>query len=119
MSEERKVRRLQAKFQKEDEQTTLDAIRLLMASATGRRFLWLQLSELHVFYNPFATNALQTAFNCGELNVGQRLLAKITEADPDAFLVMMKENQNVQRSRTASTDALTGPDSDAGPDAYT
>jgi hypothetical protein len=40
---------------------------------------------------PFANNALQTAFACGELNVGQRVLDRITSVSPEGYLEMMKE----------------------------
>lgn len=102
MSSEDRIRRLQKRHEEQDARSIQAALRQLLSTADGRRFAWLFLADCRVFQQPFNGNALGTAFNCGELNVGQRFLAQLTEADPDAFLVMQQENLNVERTRQQS-----------------
>lgn len=72
--------------------------------------LWSFLELGKIFQQPFAGNALQTSFNCGELNVGQQLLSLILEADPDAFSVLMQENADATRNRTSKFASATRAD---------
>jgi hypothetical protein len=116
-SNERKVRNLQKKYAKEDKNAVEAGLSLLTGNADGRRFLWLFLEECKAFVNPFERNALDMSFNCGVQSAGQRLLAQITEIDPDAFLVMMKENQNVRKSRSTAF-GRTQSDAESEPGAY-
>ena len=121
MTAENKGRKLQRKWQKEDDDTWSNGLAEVLRTALGRRLLWLMLEEAGCFQQPYTGNALDTAFNCGQLGVGNKLLARITAVHPDAFLAMMKENQNVRSRRT--NDAATvhaadraefgGTDSDA------
>jgi hypothetical protein len=53
---------------------------------------------------PYANNALNTAFNCGELNVGQRILDRIISVSPEGYLLMMKENNDEVKERDAELD---------------
>ena len=106
---EKKIRRLQDKHAREDRQHRENGLKQLIASFDGRRLLWLLLEDARVFGQPFSNNALETAFRCGEQNFGQRLLADITETAPDAFLVMLKENRDVNERRTADL-ASSGTD---------
>ncbi len=80
------------------------AIRDLLASAAGRRLLrrWLEFGKIGV--NPFTTNALTMAFGCGELNVGQQVLADIMAVSPDGWLLMQKEVADEQRNRSSALD---------------
>ena len=105
MNVEKQVQKLQKRHLREDEMTWQDGIKLVMSTQQGRRMVWLFLAECGVFRNPATANALSTQFACGEMNVGQRLLARITELAPDAFLVMQKESIDVGHTRT--TDAAT------------
>lgn len=113
MPSDKPMRRMQSRFEMADRIARQNGLRQLLATADGRRFAWLFLADCRVFSQPFSSNALQTSFNCGELNVGQKLLAEITEADPDAFLVMMKENQDAERSRSADAARLAARQSDS------
>ena len=60
------------------------------ASREGRAVLWWLLEVTHVYENPFRENALKTAFNSGELNIGLQLQARLMSLNPDWFLTMMK-----------------------------
>lgn len=83
----------------------------------GRKFLWWLLEIGQVNQQPFVSNALNTAFNCGELNVGNKILAKITEVDPAIYVRMQVEHLNDNRTdnsarNTASVDDADEPDLD-------
>lgn len=83
----------------------------------GRKFLWWLLEIGQVNQQPFVSNALNTAFNCGELNVGNKILAKITEVDPAIYVRMQVEHLNDNRTdnsarNTASADDADEPDLD-------
>lgn len=105
-----RARRLQHRYEQRDAIARENGLRLLLSTADGRRFVWLFLADCGVFRNPFTGNALNTAFAAGELNVGQRLLAEITEAAPEQFLLMQKENLDAERSRRDAASAATDSD---------
>lgn len=68
----------------------LGDIRWILSSPQGRRFFWRYLGECGVFKTSF-TGSSQTFFNEGQRNVGLMLLADLNEAQPDAYVTMMKE----------------------------
>lgn len=71
---------------------------------SGRKMLWWLLAiSRAIGVNPFAADPYRTAFQCGEQNVGQQVLARITEVSPEGFLAMQKENLN-EWNRAASRD---------------
>lgn len=112
MATEDRIRRLQRRYEQQDANSISTALKSLLSTADGRRFAWLFLADCRVFQQPFNGNALGTAFACGELNVGQRFLAQLTQADPDAFLVMQEENMKNERERQQSADRAAADDSD-------
>ena len=72
----------------------------------GRALLWWVLSETQFGHNPHTANALNTAFNCGKVDVGLRLIARIEQVDAAGFVRMQLERiENVNR---------TQPDAGAG-----
>ena len=77
-----------SKLAKDTEESDL---KWLMGSKRGRRIVWRQLEQAGVFRLSFNTNAMQMAFNEGNRNNGNRLLAQINEVNPDAFTLMLKE----------------------------
>jgi hypothetical protein len=62
-----------------------------MGMPNGRAYIHELLLRCHVFSQPFAANALLTAFACGELNIGQSMLADIMRDCPDEYILMMRE----------------------------
>lgn len=70
----------------------VEDVRWLMASKAGRRIAWGWLSDAGVFRNPFNHSGSITAFNCGQMNIGQRFFAEIMQHAPDTYVVMLKEN---------------------------
>lgn len=73
------------------------AITGLAQTVEGRRFLWWLLQIGKVGTQPFAANALNMSFNCGELNVGNEILGRIISVDPAVYVRMMQENENEHR----------------------
>jgi hypothetical protein len=113
MSEER----LKAWWLKEDEAAINAALGALMQHEQGRKLLWWTLRIGQVGTQPMGHNALNTAFNCGQLNVGQQILDRITSVSPEGYVNMMKEMADERTRRdNALTDARTKPD--AGTDPY-
>lgn len=74
----------------DDDQTVKD----LLSSSRGRAWLWRLLGTCHIFGISFRADPYQTAFNEGERNVGNRLLAQIMRVDSAAYVLMMRENSN-------------------------
>lgn len=66
----------------------------LMAHKQGRRIAWKLMAQAGVFRNPFNHSGSLTAFQCGQMNEGQRLLSAVMEHAPDAFVLMQKEAKN-------------------------
>jgi hypothetical protein len=111
-------------WQRQDEEKISAALDALLQHEHGRKFLWWLLEICGIGMNPFARNALDTAFNCGEVNIGQKVLARITEEFPDGYITMMKENAHERKQRAdalagarADSDTESEPDSGPEPDA--
>lgn len=83
-----------AKQVKQDEKARATMIKAIMDLPQGRKWIWEILTWCHVFSNPFATNAMIMAHNCGEMNIGQRMMADIMSACPDTWQQMVKENND-------------------------
>lgn len=72
-------------------QQEVDDLRWLLEQKAGRRVVWRWLERSGVFRNPYHPSGSQVAFNCGEMNQGQRMLAEVMEHVPEAFILMMQE----------------------------
>jgi len=93
--------KLKRRWLKEDELKIDSAISQAIENAEGRKFLWWLLEIGRVGLQPYAANALNTAFNCGEMNVGQRILDRIISVSPEGYLQMMRENNDERKERDA------------------
>lgn len=81
----------------------------------GREFLYWLLSITSLRANPYTRNALDTAFNCGQMNVGQRIEEAIITASPDFYLTMLKEQENArQEVERRANEARDEAGSDSG-----
>jgi hypothetical protein len=96
---------LKRRWQKEDELKIDSAVSKAIVDPEGRKFLWWLLEIGRIGMTPYANNALNTAFNCGELNVGQRILDRIISVSPEGYLTMMKENGDEVRERNKILDS--------------
>lgn len=93
--------KLKKRWLKEDEMRIDSAVSKAIEEAEGRKFLWWLLEIGRVGMQPYAGNALNTAFACGELNVGQKILDRIVSVSPEGYLRMMQENNNEFKERAA------------------
>lgn len=106
---------LRARWKQEDETAVNTAIDALLKHTHGRKALWWLLQIGRVGQQPFANNALQTAFACGELNVGQQVLDRITSVSPEGYVDMMKEMADERGRRDSElADARAKPEPYAG-----
>jgi hypothetical protein len=66
-------------------------VRNVMDSIEGRRWVWDLLSRCHLFQTPMTDSDRWTAFACGEMNVGQQIVADIMTYCPDSYIRMQRE----------------------------
>lgn len=76
----------------EAERKERDDVRSFMRSPAGRRFVWRQLVECHVFATTYVANSDETQFNEGRRAHGLWLLSVTEGADKANFTLMLKEN---------------------------
>jgi hypothetical protein len=84
---------------KRSQERRYEMVRAVMGLRQGRDWVWEVLGWCHPFQNPFSTNALAMAFQTGEMNIGQRLMADLQAACPELYLQMAgeaKETENVR-----------------------
>jgi hypothetical protein len=112
---EQAIANIQDDYATEDRLAVESAIKSLLSAAIGRKFLWRVLQLGKVGTQPYTSSDRDTAFQCGELNVGNGVLALITEADPAGYLMMQQENIENGRARTNRiNDARRALDSSSG-----
>lgn len=93
--------KLKRRWLKEDEMRIDSAMSKVIEDADGRKLLWWLLQIGRIGAQPYTGNALNTAFTCGELNVGQRVLDRIISVSPEGYLRMMQENNDEVKERDA------------------
>ena len=93
------------KQQRLERQRELDYVRAVVATPAGRAFMWNLLAYCRTFSSVFDPEATSMAFKTGRQDVGHFVMAEISEADPDKFLLMMQESQQREKQRNAVVDA--------------
>lgn len=83
-----------AKFAQHEKAEVDRALGELFGTHHGRRALWWLLQIGKVGTQPFQLDPHATAFNCGELNVGNQILARLIEVNPIGYAEMQMERQN-------------------------
>lgn len=69
----------------------------LMSTKRGRRVVWRLLKNAGVYRLSYCQgDAMQTAFNEGQRNGGQRILALIMQHASEAYALMVQERTNVR-----------------------
>ena len=108
------------KFQARERQAQLardDFVRAALTTLQGREYFSWAMGLGRPNENPYAGNALATAFRCGEANVSQLILKHILTAAPEGYFNILREQQKEITNDYASdpADANTGsdPSSDA------
>lgn len=71
-----------------------------------RDLFWWLLTEFGPMQSPLSfapngTDVHRTMFNAGKADAGRMLLAEITAAAPDAYLLMLKEEQERKEAKNA------------------
>lgn len=66
-------------------------------SHAGRATIWWLLELGRVNTQPFRGQPDKTAFACGELNVGNRILSRVVSLNPDGYVNMLKEKDRERR----------------------
>lgn len=67
-------------------------LKAILASPSGRRWLWSLIARLGPFRTPFGPDPHLSYFAGGRQNVGLELIAEITSVSPDLYALMQKEN---------------------------
>jgi hypothetical protein len=88
-----KVVKAAIKDAKSAEAIAREGLRQTMQSEQGRKWLHTLLLKCDPTRNPFSSDPLRMAFNCGEANIGLQLIADMDEVSPELYLQMMKENK--------------------------
>jgi hypothetical protein len=101
----------ETKWEAQDRLERNEAVAALVQHRQGRRYLYWLIGLGKVGANPFTANALATAHQCGELNVGLQIQAHLLEVAPQSFLTMLQEHEDERRSRERSL-ASNGPAAD-------
>lgn len=68
-----------------------EIIKGLMSTPQNRKWFYDLLVKCHIYTNPHTHDALQTSFNCGEMNIGQQVLAELEGSATDLYLLMIRE----------------------------
>lgn len=83
------------KAKKERLEVYKEDLRKIIGSVEGRRFLYQLIFLISgCFHTSFSNDPLVMAFKEGQKNVGLGLLNDVNALFPEAFFVMVKENQN-------------------------
>ena len=82
------------KFGRERE---LSDIQHILSTAQGRRFLWRYLETCGIYRSSF-TGSSETFYLEGQRNIGLKLLADITEASPESYMLMMKAQKQREKN---------------------
>jgi hypothetical protein len=102
--------RLKDEFQKKREAHCEDVLRVLLSTFNGRVYLWHLLEIGKWNTQPFSPDEKVMSFNCGELNVGQRVLDEIINVDPSGFVTMMQENADARHALDRAINDLRNAD---------
>jgi hypothetical protein len=72
-------------------------IAFILSHAEGRRFYWGLMKQCGIFKSSFTGNNT-TFFNEGERNIGLKLLSDLNEIAPEAYVLMIKED-NLEKAK--------------------
>lgn len=87
--EQVKAAERKSKWKREDE---IADMKQLLEEPAFRRFIWRYLTDCNMFQTSFTGNS-QTFFLEGQRNVGLKIMADINDANPEAYLTMIRESK--------------------------
>jgi len=99
MSDDEKTEELKKQWELHDRLEIEKVYTNLLNDASGRKFLYYLMGITGLGKNPFTANALTMSFACGELNVGQRILADVLASNPEGWILMQREANDEYRTR--------------------
>lgn len=67
----------------------------IMFTEDGRRWMREVLELCRIGDNPFSKDALIMSFRCGEINIGNQLMAQVMNVAPQQYMQMMNEATSV------------------------
>lgn len=87
-------------------------LQTVLKTAAGRRVLWRILQSTQLDHHGFVpSDALSTAFHCGQRSIGLFLLAAMEEASPSSYhqmrLEYLSETKSVQQEIDRRQEELT------------
>jgi hypothetical protein len=74
-------------------ESAINDMKFILAIEQGRRFIWSMLSDCGIYSESADQSGSWTYYKEGRRSIGLKLLSKIMDADPDAYLKMMKESK--------------------------
>ena len=94
---------LNLEYAMQDESQRREAIAAMLQHPATRKFLWWLLGEgKAIGHNPFSTDPLTMARECGEMAIGQTVMREVIETSASGFIALMKEMDDERRDRTAA-----------------
>ena len=102
--EDRQTLKAAKDYARREQLQLADAVTMLLKVPHGRRYLyWLLEIGKAIGENPFTGTAEGTIFNCGEQNVGQRIMSHILEVDPAGFTSLLQERAEERMALKSET----------------
>ncbi len=111
-SDKNQVRNARKKERRTREQE-LNDIRYVLADRRGRRFFWQLLCGCRLFELSYTGNQNDTFFNEGMRNVGNKLIADLNDAEPEAYFTMLSEDKKEKENGSNDTSG-PGRNNDSG-----
>lgn len=111
---ERKDVRRAEKVAKLADRQRVEVITNIMSTIPGRAWMLDRLERCHIFATTFVNDALITAFGEGQRNIGLQDIDDIMQACPDKYILMMRERNERDASRSTPSERSSGSNPDGG-----
>ena len=99
-----------SKYAAIDEADIDEVCRHLLSDQKGQKFIWWLLQIGKYGINPFSSDPLAMAFQCGEMNVGSAVLARLVEVNPLGFAQLQLTRKNESDARYSSAQRISSGD---------
>lgn len=66
-------------------------LKFILSTVQGKRFLWRLLEQCKTFESVFSPESMRMSYSAGRQDLGHYLMAEIMDAEPEAFIEMMKQ----------------------------
>lgn len=77
------------------DKTYLNDMKYILSLKQGRRLIWKYMENAGIFRTSFTGNST-TFFNEGRRDIGLQILADVMAADPDKYILMSKESEELK-----------------------